>query len=63
MDPKERMVVVLKLEKEPYSLTGKVYRAYREDGSPLYLGEPKLENLKQRVLESYMHKKVEFQLV
>ncbi len=57
------MIVVIKLEKEAYSITGEVYRAYYEDGAPLYLGEPKLENLKQRVRESYSHKEVEFQLV
>jgi hypothetical protein len=44
-------VIVRKEHVGGWSSTGFVHRAYREDGSPLYLGAETLEELEARVLE------------
>jgi hypothetical protein len=56
---KEKLVVFIRKEKEPYSKTGFAYRAFQEDGAPLYMGEESKAALIRRVHDSYGHKVVE----
>ena len=49
-------VIVIRKEREPYSRTGYAFRAYYEDGSPMYLGAETLDEIKARVqLDSPAH--------
>jgi hypothetical protein len=53
--------VLIKQEPEPYSSTKTVFRAYHaESGVPMYMGEIRLNDLKQRVREEMPHLHVEF---
>lgn len=45
--------VVIRAEPEPYSRTGTAYRAYMEDGTPLYLAGETIEEARQRVRDSF----------
>lgn len=49
------MVVILRRHLEPLSITGYAWRAFREDETPLYMGEITLCLLKERVIEAFGH--------
>jgi len=51
--------ILVKQEAEPYSSTGSVYRAYRADGTPLYMGAETFEKLKSDLLSYHPNAKVE----
>ena len=54
------MKVIIRKEKEPYSRDGEIYRAYKEDGTPLYLGRSRKENLLEVIYENYGHNPLNF---
>jgi hypothetical protein len=49
--PSTRKPSVVRLEVESFSKTGVVWRAYEEDGTPMYLGAETLEACRARILE------------
>lgn len=61
-DPKKIMKVKVVAQPETFVASGFVYRAFRETGEPLYLGEPTLTVLQRRVKESYTHRDIMFEV-
>lgn len=47
--PRRAHTVTIRREAEPYSRTGYAFRAYYEDGSPMYIGSESLEDVVERV--------------
>lgn len=45
------MKVIVRSMSEPYSKTGVAWRAFEEDGTPMYMGDETLELLQARVRE------------
>jgi len=56
----EQVTVIVKEQPEPYSPTKTIFRAYKSTGLPMYMGEVRLEDLKNNVREELSHKHVEF---
>lgn len=55
------MKILIRRELESYSVTGEVWRAYRENGTPLYMGMETREALIERVKAHYPHIQIEFE--
>lgn len=56
--PAKVKIIEIREEAEPYSRTGKAFRAYDENGSRLYMGAETRDSLVKRIREFYPNAKI-----
>ena len=58
VDSREPQDYIIRKEVEPLLKQGYCYHVYLKDGKPLYIGEPTIEALKERLLKGYPIKSI-----
>jgi hypothetical protein len=58
VDKREPQDYIIRKEPEPLLKQGYAYHVYLKDGTPLYIGEPTLEELEARLRKGYPVKSI-----
>jgi len=58
VDNREPQDYIIRKEEEPLLKQGYAYRVYLKDGTPLYLGEPTIQELEARLRRGYPVKSI-----